>query len=387
MMNKHNDEHIKTYLKNMPKVEDHLTQEEWFDRVQPYKYKRQRVQKKHSKIIPILSTALLVGIMLLVLPSIIQGPSTSMDQETASISTDEANDMTAKTITDQSGHARILNEESEDERKGKFVLFEISDDDRIVHGGTLDQEVQYTIPLSFVIPREGSLSESYTKLHSYLKTVDNNLTVPYFKGVTFNIDEENHLVRMEVPEDYSIGEGSAIQMKFEDMLSIVFYPYGIEEVTIKDTEGSSVSLDGIGEVTSIEINEPLPANYKYYYDDASEQAFLIPMKQKDHSFSEAVLDLQNNDKQFSIQGTISKELGLDIDCATEHSCTITFDNYVEQLSQDELLLAVESILMTAKSYGHSHVLFDGMSQVSIPGYDFSEPLEVPLAVNPRQLSE
>src|SRR5699024_9734111 len=80
MMSKMDDEYVKKELKNMPKIKDHQTKEEWIERVQPYKYKRRRTRKKSAKMIPILSTALLIGIMVLIIPTIIQGPSSVQEQ-------------------------------------------------------------------------------------------------------------------------------------------------------------------------------------------------------------------------------------------------------------------------------------------------------------------
>jgi hypothetical protein len=62
---------------------------------------------------------------------------------------------------------------------------------------------------------------------------------------------------------------------------------------------------------------------------------------------------------------------------------ITPDN--DQVFQDEqrALIMIEAILMTAKSFGYEFVTFNHVSTIDQIGpYQFSEPIEVPEAVNP-----
>lgn len=385
MMNKMDEEYIKKQLKNMPKVNDDRTKEEWIERVQPYKYKRERTRKKSPKMIPILSTVLLIGMMVLIIPTIIQEPS-SVQEQTSSTHYDD-HQVDQKANVDQQLKSAARNEEVTEHKEGEYVMFDLHGDEQVVYGGIFDQQVQYIIPLAFVSSEDHSLSELYTELDSYIDEFDLASKIPYFKDTAFSINMDEKNVTMHVPDDYSIGEGSAVQGKFEEMLSRIFYPYEIDQVLLESSNGSPVTLGEKGELDSITVHEPVNENYKLYDDEAHDQRFMVPMNQEDKTFAEAIEDLKNDEQDYSIQNTIPQDVDVTVTCESEESCSIQFQDTVAELPEQDLIVAVESILMTAKSYGFDEVAFKGIPNDAIGSYNLSEPITVPLAVNPMYIHE
>ncbi len=385
MMNKMDEEYIKKQLKNMPKVNDDRTKEEWIERVQPYKYKRERTRKKSPKMIPILSTVLLIGMMVLIIPTIIQEPS-SVQEQTSSTHYDD-HQVDQKANVDQQLKSAARNEEVTEHKEGEYVMFDLHGDEQVVYGGIFDQQVQYIIPLAFVSSEDHSLSELYTELDSYIDEFDLASKIPYFKDTAFSINMDEKNVTMHVPDDYSIGEGSAVQGKFEEMLSRIFYPYEIDQVLLESSNGSPVTLGKKGELDSITVHEPVNENYKLYDDETHDQRFMVPMNQEDKTFAEAIEDLKNDEQDYSIQNTIPQDVDVTVTCESEESCSIQFQDTVAELPEQDLIVAVESILMTAKSYGFDEVAFKGIPNDAIGSYNLSEPITVPLAVNPIYTNE
>lgn len=384
MMSNMDDEYIKKELKNMPKIEDHRTKEEWIERIQPYKYKSRRTRNKSPKMIPILSTALLIGIMILIIPTIIQGPSSVQEQTS---STEVHHQVDQQRSVDHHLKSAARNEEITENTKGEYVLYHLHDDEQIVYGGTFDQQAQYIIPLAFVSSADQSLSKLYNELDSYIHEFDLASNIPYFKNATFNIDMDEKKVTMQVSDNYTIGEGSAIQSKFEEMMVRIFYPYGIDQVQVESEDGSPVLLGEKGEIESIPVDEPMNENYKIYEDEAHDERFMVPVSQEDKTFAEAVEDLKNDEQDFSIQHTIPEDIDVTVSCESEDNCSIVFDDTIAKLSEHDLIVAVESILMTAKSYDFNEVTFEGIPNEAIGSYNLSEPITVPLAVNPLYIHE
>lgn len=374
------EEHIIRNLQNMPHVEDEQTIDEWTKRIKPYMYQRSRVKKKRSKMIPIFSTALAIAIMFLILPSVFKNPSSSLEQPMTS-STNGSDEQVAS--EDRSNDE--FNYDKYEMHPGEHVLNDVPDDSRIVYSGTFDQQTQYMIPLTFITEKKGSLSNSYNEINTYMDHLGSTIEIPYFENMQFEIDEDEKNVNIKTAADYSIGEGSAVQGKFEEMLSYMFYSYGIEQIGIENEEGGPASLGEIGEVSEINIEKPAPANFKYYYHEDYERSFLIPIEQYEISFADAILDLKNAEESFSVTETIPSDLEVWIDCSSNEVCTIDLQGDVDNMSDEELTLAIESILMTAKRYGYRAIEFKGLSQASLNGYDMTEPIEVPISVNPIQM--
>jgi len=381
MMNKIDDDAIKNHLKNMPEVKDHRSKDEWIAKVQPYAYKRKRVRRKQSRMIPIFSTVLLIGIMVLIIPSIIKGPTSTNDQASSTQFDGEQRMLSEEDKDDQVGSASMESDHVQKE-VGEFVLYTLEEDEQLVYGGTFDQQVQYVIPLSFITSTDKSLSQAYNELDSYIAPFDSSSRVPYFEHMEFDVDMDKQFVTMHINDSYTVGEGAAIQGKFEEMISMIFQPYGIEEVHIQTENGSPMILGEIGEISSIKIQDPPKVNYKYYYDDAHEYGFLVPIEQGEKTFSQSIDDLKEADTDFSMQATIPADVDYTINCESTEDCFIHFTEEINQLSQSEQILVLESILMTAKSYGYDYVSFEGISEETIEGYDLTQPIDVPLAVNP-----
>lgn len=388
-MKKMDDQQLIEHLESMPIVQDRLSEEDWKQRVQPGAYKLQRQKRKRLKMIPLLSTALMIGILILIIPSLFQNQPSTLEQSATRSMMDMESKGPSDLTTDQAkeGESYVTNEHTVDEARGTYVLYDVGDQEWLVYAGTFDQSVQYIIPLTFVTTHATSVTDAYNQVDRYINDFSETSSVPYFKEVTFDIKEDDGEVIMNIPEDYSIGEGSAIQGKFEEMLTIMFAPYDITKIIFNHPSNEPVSLGEIGEYRELELNEPKQANFKIYDDQASENEHLVPIDQGDVSFPDAIKDLKHGDGDFFIEQTISSDVDLSITCENDHTCTINFLAGTDNMTEEEVVVAIESMLMTAKSYGYGYLQFNGLPYETIAGYDFSEQISVPLAVNPIHISE
>lgn len=382
------DKQLIKYLKQMPPVQDHLSEDDWKERVQPETYQRQRQERKMKKMIPLLSTALLIGILVLIVPSLFQNGRSTLEQSSTSSDISMSERDRSNIMSDQAGkeETNALNDLRIKEDLGTYVLYDVSNDGLVVYAGTFDEHVQHIIPLTFVTSVSESLNDAYNQVDDLIHEFSTSSSVPYFNGVTFDLLVDDRLVIMHVPEEYSLGEGNAIPAKFEEMLSLMFTPYGIDQVIFDHPSKELVSLGDIGEVSELVLTQPTQANYKMYDDEASDQDLLVPIQQDAISFTDAIEDLKQGDEDYSIQSTIPDFVDVSVVCE-EDQCTIDFNETGEGLTDQEMIIAIESILMTAKSYGYSHIQFNGLPYKSIGGYDLTEAIEVPIGVNPVHINE
>src|SRR5690606_40803039 len=90
-----------------------------------------------------------------------------------------------------------------------LVVSSVAENEVIVHAALADNQIQYVIPLSFVVSADEDLDTIYNNLSNLLSENAWGLTPFPLEDVEFDVDLDNKTVDIELPEDFQLGEGGS----------------------------------------------------------------------------------------------------------------------------------------------------------------------------------
>lgn len=137
---------------------------------------------------------------------------------------------------------------------------------------------------------------------------------------------------------------------------------------------------GIKETTFANLQE---ASYMIYQNQ-----FFVPILQDESTpISEAINTLKITIPESDIGSTIPAEIDFRIDANHPDELILKYIGNEEVEESSFTVTMIESILLTAKSYGYEAVLFQSMPIDEVGIYQFSKAIDVPIGVNPIYLQK
>lgn len=371
----HHDEKIIEHLQKMPEIKDHRSKDELFQRISS------QVNQKGSRgnniriLMPFLGGILAIAIIFIIVRPLIGQNGVLLD---------EASHHEEKAVMESSANDNDKVEKINDRLVSpSYVVQGINEDSIIVYGAVSDDQLQTVIPISIIFPQTNNVNESYNQIATFLNESEWGVNDYLFADVSFDINVDDKQVIMELPESFSIGEGSANSHIFGQVLATMFEPLGIEEIVFNH----EVDLGPIGEVTEFSLQEKSVVNYKSFQAAEHQRRFLVPtILEEGVTIESAVEDLKNSQSEFNIESTVPAELELSFS-SEDNELFVTFDHHYEFASEEDIILMVESILMTAKSFNYDTVTFVNTPDDTVGPYNFSSAIPVPKAVNPVYIND
>ncbi|WP_404453223.1 hypothetical protein [Oceanobacillus kapialis] len=372
-------------LSEMPQVKDQREKEEIRQQIYAkiHQNKTHFKPPKRKRWIPITSTVLAVSVLIFLSFLFSNGNflqnnlmESSQQQDTATYTAEN------EAFHEESSTAEGEMNTEQGSMAGNAGMFVQHTDDHstIIHAVTSDPQLQYVIPVSFIVPAQETKEKYYNELESYMNkhvpVVPNYL----FKGATFEIDEQNKQVNVALPDDFSLGGGSSVANMFEDQLSTMFTPYGLEKVVFTNPAG--ISLGQFGTIQELPLNKKNTA-YKLYSNENVNMLVQVPLDEYT-TIEQALTEMKSGDQSYHVFPTIPEEVEFSI-VGQEEQLEITIENAFNFQDNRTATIMVESILMTANSFGYDTVKFSNVPDDNLGYYDLSEPLQVPDAVNPIML--
>lgn len=383
-------------LKQLPVIEDKTDKSVLYSRISSKMADSQKMKpKKQIKIVPILATAM-VAVLLAMIPFILN--STSDQQADQSINHDvattydsveesgevdssderkansgEATEDSQEEALQQSNELRIAMDEAPTRRH----VISADADELLIYGAVADAKNQYVIPITFIVEESADVLEYYNQLATYIQEDSWNTAEYLLEGASFELNEADKEVLIELDDGFTLGEGSAHAYVFEQILATMFTPLGIEKAIFKD----GVDLGPIGFIEEMPLNQG-EALYKLYNNE-----FLIPVPTSNElSIEEALVEMNLNEPEFNVAQTIPDEIQLEVQ-SSGSLLELTFDDVQEFTNEQDAVTMIEAILMTVKSYGFEKVQFHNPPMQQISEYNLTEPINVPRAVNPVDLRD
>lgn len=357
------DEKVVELLQRLPKVEGETSNEELYRKVSIYS----NTSNQRKRWIPFVAFAIIFLLILgtpffLFTGQLRMTMEESAGNEEADLNTViESSDMEAESVEESE---LMIQEDGELDLIGS-VLYDADDEKELVHFALFDESKRFVIPL--VISASIGDESIYNRMNEILQT--QGLLPDDYHVDEIEWDREMKQVRLKILDH--TGEIDIDDESLLILLEEMFAPSGFEHATLELITGGEREIRHFDLIGYSERKATYMLYQGAYY-------VLIPQK-KERTIAEALKSLQQ-----PISAWITNPMSPDIDFSVvgdQEQLVLHFSEGSLQ-ADDITITMVESILLTAKRYGYSEVVFGGMPLKQIGSYDFSEPIPVPFAANP-----
>lgn len=388
-------------LKQLPKVKDSREKEEVYKNIQLEMSRSSRRTAKRSsllgrRMIPVFSAVLVLAIIVILLPSLFNKPlQHTSNNSNRSVTQSPSISIAEEEIVNENNSVYTTenSNESQDEKAPnnqksllfdhdqKYTLNHSVKDHTIVYGAVTEEQLQYFIPITFLVEAEEDLSHAYNQLNRYIEEDQWGVTNSILHDITYDVDQHNREVIVHFPEGFTFANGSARLNAFHEMLTMMFHPYQIEKIVFRAKNDEMIDMGHFGDIEEIPLLDPVPSHYKLYKYPESSRGFLIPIKMYEKSIQEALKEMKKDDEFYHVYATIPREIQFQVDIIGEE-LILAFTQENNLKDEQKYITMIEAILMTAKSYELKQVLFKNSSIDQIGSFDLSKPIQVPEMINP-----
>ncbi|MCP2036385.1 hypothetical protein L1279_003427 [Planomicrobium sp. HSC-17F08] len=388
--NNWDDKHIENLLRDFPAIRDDRPKEEVYQRLA----QKEPVRKRQKQWLPLLVAALAFITIGILVASILNqnGIDSSQNEQSTESGSDQSAASTAESAEDRSiqeenaatGDAATSIMESEDAGSGQVSVYEGD-----LEGHTLFTigftENAFVIPISFLIPDSQIMEDlgkdnpnSVELYNQYASEIDEQALGfdeyhPYVGKIAMGSEGAEHVL----PKDHQYDLASASIGVYTATLKETFRDAG--QVAVLNEDGSPVEFDQIGPM------EPVVTDVKnvafYAYTTAAGETFLAPgYGMPFETATEAFQAMKDSPNDFQ-KSTLPDGTDFSI-TETDDLVQIEFQSPFDFSAMEEVdaKRMIESLAMTAKSYG-KQVQLANTEQPQWLGYDFTVPLETPVATN------
>ncbi|WP_163526261.1 GerMN domain-containing protein [Halobacillus ihumii] len=243
----------------------------------------------------------------------------------------------------------------------------------------VDQSVQHIVPLTVV-------SEENEREGSNINTEQLGLSENILENITISIDENDEKAQVTFPNNFSVS-GNAMSTSIVNSIKWSVEPYNVENISIQTEDGSPVSLGSYGKVSSLSVIEEGSFIFKVFKPSSSDSSFFVPISIKNEStISTALKELKKDEKDPEVDSPLPPEVT--IQSAHEEGNELIVElNNPKSVDKQQMLTAIESILMTAQHFGYDRVEFENTSIGKLGPYELSKTVETPKALNPVPAEE
>ncbi|MBO0586612.1 hypothetical protein [Sporosarcina sp. E16_8] len=401
-----NDNKIEKLLGDMPDVSDNRPMSEILARLKADERLNAPRREKSKKWMPALVAVAALLVIGLLVPSMLGQNEVSMKDQSAE----------SKMMSEDSGSpargAKLENESITEEKTemgtmdrsstmmasetGETHHFAVYSEDVIdstlFHLGLAGDQA-LSIPVTFIIPNSqieedfGFLKPtSYDLYEKYADRIDESaLGFQEYHPYKGDITVDNLLIIHQLPKDHGYDIASASMEVYLNSLQDTFYGY--QEVRFENEDGTATMFSEAGQPSTPMILKSGRTHINYYmFEQQDGQQFLSSnFSQPQPSLTEALQQMKvkpNDVFQPVIPSTIDFEVEIN-----DKLTTVKFAKPLDldAMEPEKAMQMVEGMLLTAASFGEQ-LQFEGVVQEEWNGFNFNQPLPVPLGSNPLELS-
>ncbi|AMQ06900.1 hypothetical protein [Sporosarcina psychrophila] len=401
-----NDNKIEKLLGDVPDISDNRQMSEILARLKQDERLNTPHRKKSKKWMPALVAVAALLVIGLLVPSMFGENELSMkDQSTdhkmmqsedaepsargASLENESITDEEAEMGTMDGFSTRMA---SETGRTHHFAVYsEDVTDSTLFHLGLAGDQA-LSIAVTFIIPNSqinediGFLEpSSYDLYKKYADRLDESaLGFQEYHPYKGNIAAEDHVIIHQLPQRHGYDIGSGSMEVYLDSLQDTFYGY--QEVRFENEDGTATMFSEVGQPSTPLILKSGRNHLNYYmFEQQDGQQFLTSnFSQPQPSLNEALQQMKvkpNDVFKPVIPSTLNFEVKAD-DKLTTIKFTQPLD--LDAMEPEKAMQMVEGMLLTAADFGEQ-LQFENVVQEEWNGFNFSQPLPVPVGSNPLPL--
>lgn len=373
-MSDYNDKQLKKQLQQLPKITDNRSKAVVYRQLSE-SLQRKQAAGKRMRLIPILAVGFVLIIGFFSIPIFYSFDFFLTTEDSADHKTTEKNEIYDQAIEQETTYS---NQPESNFEKNSFVIHDTNASEQIIYAAIADEQLQYTIPISFIIREANNLQAAYNQIDSFIKELEISNERYLLHGVTYELKQKEQKATLKIPMDFFKKEKIVANNLLEQHIMTMFLPYQIRTINFK--QGNQEKIDG--DLYSKITLTPNPRYSYKLYKQATEK-WLVQIPNNHHeTIKEAIQKLQVSDEKFGIKRTIPKDSEYEL-TTSQDTLQIRFSKKLENITKVNLVLLIESVLMTAKSYGYQQVIFQNLTTGNkIENYNLAKPISVPQAPNP-----
>ena len=349
---------------------------------------QQVVKRKYNRIY---TYGLAVAMTLLTFSGIYYVTSNSSEHDTASNTMDIADKETLE-MEEQS-----LNVAEEAETNSAMVRnFSLTDIRTAVYPEQLENSIAFSIglagddaesvPVTIVIPHDklvedfGTNAPTQVEMYNkYAQLLDEQVAgFSEYHPVKGTIAEQGNTVIHTLPENHGYDTAYATMAMYIGMLVDTFSK-SYEKVVMLNEEGSAITFSEVGEPS-----EPLllkeQKRYSYFIDEQESGMYLSPnFRQSFDSVTEALnyMKIEENDVY---QTAILPNVDYNVSDGDTVTIRFTEPLDLQLVDSQQAMYMIEAMLLTAAGFD-KQVRFENIAQTEWQGFNFTQPLPMPIGAN------
>lgn len=393
-----NEENLEALFKQVPKVEDLRTKDELFQRLQnegafdEEPQEQPDIQPKGIRWVPLLASIASLFFVVLIATQLIGNRSisdTAMDENAENSSIERAQQVSNQEAESADQASSISSFSTEESMPMQSLVYESQLEGVTLFTIGLAGDDAESVPVSILIPNdvvaEKTGSDNPTKLQLYETFApimdEQQLGFNEYHPFAGEFREQGKVVIHQLPDEHLYDAGSASLSNYTGALIDTFGNF-YDEVKLVSEDNGIITLDHMGKV-----DEPISitgetTQYNYFsYQMRNGSIYLSPnFRMSYKNVKEALLDMAteaNDIYRTAILSNVSFKVKDEGDIVV-----VTFDEMLDLEQQDPMLAMrmIEAIVLTGASFD-KQVNFEHVAQQEWNGFNFSEPLEKPVAAN------
>lgn len=385
-----NEEQLQQLLQQLPSVRDKQSKKELYQNIY---YKVQYKKKKRIWVAPTVATIAVLFISLALISPLLFQSITSTNEENAmdmastssSESTKAENNSGQELQMAESSIAEDRNNEkvelSRKEIEQETFVTDADDSANFITVGLTDESLQNIIPVSF---KEEAGKEELDQIETFNPDKFAEKLGPLRIALT-NTDleeENNNEIIINYKSDNGSITGSGSEVAYKESIIETFRWLGYKKANLFTNGVEGIEFSNYGQEEELEITETRNKAYLVYQYDESKAKLLVPSPESLPTIEEAIAIMKKGIDEQELKPSIQEHIGqIDIKEDGER-LEIDFKQNANVENNEESIIMLESILLTAKDFGYETVQFNGTKEKEIGVMDVSRPLEVPFSPNP-----
>ncbi|WP_034758254.1 hypothetical protein [Rossellomorea vietnamensis] len=396
------DRDIEDLIKKLPQIKDDRTSHYIHARMERRKKKRQTTFKR---FIPAVAAFAAIFIMVLLAPTVLnqltdtgmeksesgaepgslenKGDIASLQKESELPPQSGKEEKVAATEVDPNENSKLTMSEDLKESPKRLSLYEEDLEGKEFYSFGLVSPEAVPIPVTIV---EEQRQEDWLTRHEQIgeELPETDWGLEDYLPLNGDVSLDKNKVIFTLDPDHSYSGSSAVEYAFYHSLQYSFQHKGLEEVVLKNHDGSVPQFSSTGEFSSVDLNEKTHSAY-YLYSPNGKDRFLVPDNINRGGIKESIQAMKSAETGL-FQSVIPKDINFNVTEASE-VVTISFLNELDLTSLGEQTAQemIEGILLTSRSSGFESVRFENIKQESWNGFDFTEPLETPISPNKKSV--
>ncbi|MFV2050905.1 hypothetical protein ACEWK1_26530, partial [Metabacillus sp. YM-086] len=205
--------------------------------------------------------------------------------------------------------------------------------------------------------------------------------------VSFEL-KNSELSSKEDPEEVYIdykGEGgitsSSAEVMFKETIQETFRWIGVKRANLSTNGKEGIEFGNTGLVTEIDISQIRKKAYLIYQHDKNTKKLLVPSPEPLKTMIEAIDLMKNGIPAYNLSPSIGNNIIINVS-ENENQLNIEFNENKDIKNNEQSIMMLESLLLTAKDFGYKTVKFNGISEERIGVMNVTKPIEVPYSPNP-----